>query len=177
MANEAFFSVAGYIATEPLPGVTHSGVPTLSMRLAWTPRRLDKNTGEWADEPSCFATVKCFRKVAENARMSLHKGEPVVVSGTLRIREYDAKEGGRRTTVDVIANSIGHDLTRGVASFSRLRRSVDQSGAEREDAESTPADEADESRAGAGLADLAPPDEDIDEIAEVAAEEPATAPF
>jgi single-strand DNA-binding protein len=176
MANEAFFSVAGYIATEPLPGVTHSGVPTLSMRLAWTPRRLDKNTGQWADEPSCFATVKCFRKVAENARMSLHKGEPVVVSGTLRIREYDAKEGGRRTTVDVIANSIGHDLTRGVAAFSRLRRSVDQSGGEREDAERA-ADEADESRVGAGPADLVPPDEDIDEMAEATAEEPVAAPF
>jgi single-strand DNA-binding protein len=120
MANESNFCVAGYVATVPLPGTTRSGVPTLQMRVAWTPRKREQGTGNWADEPANFATVKCYRKLAENALMSVHKGEPVLVTGSLRIREYDAKDGSRRTNVDVNATSIGHDLTRGVASFRRL---------------------------------------------------------
>jgi single-strand DNA-binding protein len=121
MSNEATFSVAGYVATRPEYRHTKTGVPTLTMRLAWTPRRLDRATNQWADEPSCFVSVQCFRRVAENARFSLDKGDPVVVSGTLRIRDYDAKDGSRRTNVDIIAASIGHDLSRGVTAFRRLR--------------------------------------------------------
>jgi single-strand DNA-binding protein len=121
VSNESTFSVVGYVATIPRPGETLAGVPTLEMRVAWTPRKLDRSTGNWTDEPSCFATVKCYRKLAENALMSVHKGEPVVVTGTLRIREFDGKDGGRRTVVEVNAISIGHDLSRGVTTFQRLR--------------------------------------------------------
>jgi single-strand DNA-binding protein len=135
MANEAFFSAAGYIATDPILGHTPSGMATLSMRLAWTPRRLNRATGEWVDEPSCFATVKCFRKIAENGSLCLRKGEPVLVTGTLRIREYDAKDGSRRTNVDIVAATIGHDLARGVASFSKSRQSSGLTAAERQAAE------------------------------------------
>lgn len=135
MVNEAQVSVAGYIATEPTFGMTRSGVPTLQMRLAWTPRRLDRATGDWVDEASCFATVKAFRKVAENGAVCLRKGEPVIVTGTLRVREYDGKDGGRRTSIEITANSIGHDLARGVAKFSRLRPPTELTAAERQAAE------------------------------------------
>lgn len=121
MSNEANFSVAGYVATQPAYRLTKTGVPTLTMRLAWTPRRYDRANDQWADEPSCFVSVQCYRRVAENARFSLYKGDPVVVSGTLRIRDYDAKDGSRRTNVDITAATIGHDLTRGVTAFRRLR--------------------------------------------------------
>jgi|SRR5580658_2737314 len=184
MANESTLTVAGYIATEPTPGLTPSGVPTLSMRLAWTPRRFDRATGLWADLPSSFATVQCFKKLAENGRMSLHKGEPVVVSGSLRIREYEAKDGTRRTAVDVTANSIGHDLSRGVAAFSRLRPPARPPA-------TAAADQDGDDLAGAGLreaelsddvgeaesADLSTADEMFDDAAEVTAGEPVAAPF
>jgi single-strand DNA-binding protein len=165
MANEAFFSAAGYIATDPILGRTPSGMATLSMRLAWTPRRLNRATGEWVDEPSCFATVKCFRKIAENGSLCLRKGEPVVVTGTLRIREYDAKDGSRRTNVDIVAASIGHDLARGVAAFSKSRQSSGLTAAERQEAGLTAAEagdperpDAEEALAGPGPGDAAPPD-------------------
>jgi single-strand DNA-binding protein len=133
MVNESNFCVAGYVATVPVPGMTLSGVPTLQMRVAWTPRKRERGTDNWADEPACFATVKCYRKLAENALMSVHKGEPVLVTGSLRIREYDAKDGSRRTNVDVTATSIGHDLTRGIASFHRLPKAAETPAAENAD--------------------------------------------
>lgn len=191
MANESTFTVAGYIATEPTPGLTPSGVPTLSMRLAWTPRRFDRGTGLWADQPSSFATVKCFRKLAENGRMSLHKGEPVVISGTLRIREYDAKDGSRRTAVDVTASSIGHDLSRGVAAFRRLRPPAEHSetgaavGQEGEDLAGAGLTDGGPGEAGLSdgalgdveSADLSTADEMFDDMAEVTGGEPVAAPF
>jgi single-strand DNA-binding protein len=124
--NESTFSVTGYVASDPQQGLTRTGVPTMTMRLAWTPRKFDTGTGAWADEPSCFATVKCWRNLAENGVLSLRKGMPVLVSGTLRIRDYVGKDGNRRTAVDILANSIGHDLSRGVASFRKVRPAEEQ---------------------------------------------------
>jgi len=135
MANEALVSVAGYIATEPTFGVTRSGVPTLHMRLAWTPRKLDQDLGTWVDQASSFASVTAFRKIAENGGSSLRKGEPVIVVGTLRVREYDGKDGSRRTSVDITANSIGHDLSRGVATFRKVRPQTEKTAAERQAAD------------------------------------------
>lgn len=131
MINEAYFSVTGYVATEPKFLFTRGGVPTLTMRVGWTPRKLDRSTGDWADEPSSFATVTCFRKVAENAASCLRKGDPVVVKGTLRIREYEDQAGTKRTSADVVADSIGHDLSRGTSAFTKSRGHVARTAMER----------------------------------------------
>lgn len=181
MSNEAFFSVAGYVATEPKPTLTSSGVPTVSMRLAWTPRRFDKATGEWADEPSSFASVRCFRKLAQNAAICLRKGDAVVVTGTMRIREYDAQDGTKRTNVDILATSIGPDLSRRPVSFNVLRQPAEHAALEQPPGRSAgPA--ADGQDPGEDAADDLTPGEEmpgeneVDEDSEAAAE-PVAAPF
>jgi len=134
MANEAHFSVVGFVATLPKSGVTKAGTPTLSMRVGWTPRILDRNTGEWADQPSSFITVQCYRKVAEHGYICLRRGDPVVVRGTLRVREYVDQNGVRRSSVEVHADSIGHDLSRGITMFRKTQAQVEQSAFEHEQA-------------------------------------------
>lgn len=171
MLNESNFCVAGYVATVPVPGTTRSGVPTLQMRVAWTPRKRDQGSGGWADEPACFATVKCYRKLAENAFMSVHKGEPVLVTGSLRIRDYDAKDGSRRTNVDVTANSIGHDLTRGVASFRRLPKAAELPDVENAEDHPDWARSAIARATGNAQGEVAAPAETSGELAEEAAAE------
>ncbi len=131
MINEAYFSVTGYVATEPKFGFTRGGVPTLTMRIGWTPRRRDAATGDWADQPSSFASVTCFRKVAENAAGCLRKGDPIVLKGTLRIREFEDQAGAKRTSADVVADSIGHDLSRGTSAFTKSRGQVARTAMER----------------------------------------------
>jgi single-strand DNA-binding protein len=177
MVNESNFCVAGYVATVPVPGLTLSGVPTLQMRVAWTPRKRDRGTGNWADEPACFATVKCYRKLAENAFMSVHKGEPVLVTGSLRIRDYDAKDGSRRTSVDVTATSIGHDLSRGVASFRRLPKAAEPTVLENADDHPEWAKSAIARATGNAQDEVAEPTEESGELAEETAGEPVAAPF
>ena len=132
MANEAYFSVAGYIATQPTWGHTKGGFRTLNLRLAWTPRRFDREANNWVDGLSSFASVRCYRKLAEYAGRSLHKGDPVVVTGTLAVRDYDGKDGTRRTAVEITATTISHDLCRGVTMFTKVRESPEMTAEEYE---------------------------------------------
>ena len=130
MMNEAHISLTGYVASEPRIKTIREGLQNLSMRVAWTPRWLDRATGEWADGNTSYVTVTCWRKLAENAAVCLRKGDPVVVKGRLSVRSYDDKQGVPRTQVDVDANSIGHDLCRGVALFQRTRPATGKTAAE-----------------------------------------------
>jgi single-strand DNA-binding protein len=132
MANEAHFSVVGFIATQPKSGITKTGTQTLSMRVGWTPRIFDRTTSAWADQPSSFITVQCYKKAAEHGSVCLRRGDPVVVKGTLRVREYVDQAGVRRSSVEVLADSIGHDLSRGIAVFNKTQAQVEQTAFEHE---------------------------------------------
>ena len=130
MVNEATLSVTGYVATEPKAGWTRDGTRTLYMRLGWTPRRMNRTTGDWADQPTSFISVICYRKVAENAAACLRRGDPVVLKGNLRVREFG--DDPKRTAVEVIADSIGHDLSRGVSLFKKSTEQLEKTAVERE---------------------------------------------
>ena len=119
--NEAQISLTGYVATQPVTRTVKSGATNMSMRVAWTPRRQDRVTGEWVDGNTSYVTVICWRKLAANAGLCVRKGDPVIVKGRLSIRTYEDKQGVQRTAVEVEANSVGHDLSRGVALFQRVR--------------------------------------------------------
>nr|WP_323446309.1 single-stranded DNA-binding protein [Streptomyces sp. YSPA8] len=107
-------------------------------RLAVTPRRWDRRRETWTDGNTSFYTVFAWRNLARNLAGSVAVGEPLLVHGRLRVREGDGegqREGGeadqswvrRRTSVEVEAVSVGHDLTRGTAAFRRAPKSGPQS--------------------------------------------------
>ena len=121
MINEAHISLSGYVATQPALKWTRTGVPALNMRVAWTPRRMDRVTGEWIDMSTNFLTVYAYRKLAENAATCLRKGDPVVLRGRVSTRDFEDKNGHQRTALEVDAISFGHDMTRGVSTFQRVR--------------------------------------------------------
>lgn len=131
MANEATFSVTGYVATQPKLSYTRNGEKTVYMRVGWTPRRRDRKTGEWTDQPT---SVICFRKVAENAALCLRRGDPVILKGTLQVREHSEESAPRRQVVEVVAESIGHDLARGYTVFNRSVEQTEMTAIEREQA-------------------------------------------
>ncbi len=125
MINEAQVFLSGYVARDPRFRITASGISSVSMRVAYTPRRVDRETGEWTDGTTSFVSVVCWRTLADNVAKCLHKGEPVLVKGRLQVRPYE-KDGVSRIAVEIEATSVGHDLARGVASFQRPRRQVVQ---------------------------------------------------
>ena len=119
--NEAQVCLTGYVATQPTTRTVKSGATNVSMRVAWTPRKQDRVSGEWVDGNTSYVTVICWRKLATNAALCVRKGDPVIVKGRLSIRNYEDKQGAQRIAVEVEANSVGHDLSRGVAQFQRVR--------------------------------------------------------
>ena len=127
MINEAQVFLAGYVAREPRFRMTTRGISSTSMRVACTPRWVDRETGEWTDGETTFVTVLCWRALADNVAKCLHKGEPVLVKGRLHVRRYE-KDGVPRLAVEIEATSVGHDLARGVASFQRPRRPAAEHG-------------------------------------------------
>lgn len=113
-------TLVGNIASSPEPGRTATGIETLSFRLATNNRRPDPKTGTWIDAGTNWFTVRAYRWLAENARVSLSKGDSVIVVGRLRLREWDTKEGQRRIAVEIEAESIGPDLRWGRSAFHRV---------------------------------------------------------
>lgn len=121
MIHEAQVNLAGYVATDPKFRKVAGDTSSTKLRVAYTARRRDRETGEWGDGPTSFVNVQCWRTLADNVAMSVHKGEPVLVMGRLQVRRYEDTEGVPRTAVEIEATSVGHDLARGVAKFSRTR--------------------------------------------------------
>jgi single-strand DNA-binding protein len=141
MANDALFAVAGYVATQPKSGRTRSGAPFLFMRVAWTPRAFNKATGGWTDQQTSFVSVMCYRKIAENAAKCLRRGDAITLRGSVQVREYVDQAGVKRFSVDVVADSLGHDMSRGVSHYSKVTQRAEQTAEEYEwsnSAERTP---------------------------------------
>jgi single-strand DNA-binding protein len=130
MFNEAHLTLSGNVASEPYYQTVGQDIPKLSMRVVWTTRRRDAATGEWVDGNTSGVNVTCWRKLAENLSMCLHKGDPVFVRGKLEVRNFVGKDGQRKTAVDVNAYTLGHDLTRGVAHFRRFSATAGKTAAQ-----------------------------------------------
>ncbi|RSN70480.1 MULTISPECIES: single-stranded DNA-binding protein [Actinomadura] len=122
--NEAHVTVIGWAVADPAYATTAGGVPFLSLRIGCTPRRYDRETGAWVDQETQFMTAICRRALADNVQASeIGRGTPVVVTGRLRVRQYE-RDGQWRTTVDIEAATLGHDLSRGTAEFTPMRRAT-----------------------------------------------------
>ncbi|XVQ09261.1 single-stranded DNA-binding protein [Spirillospora sp. CA-255316] len=133
--NEAQITVVGWLAAEPYFTVTGNGTPFLSLRVGYTPRRYDRQTGQWQDMETMFLTVNCWRSLADNVNASdLRRGHPVVVTGRLRIRQYE-RDGQWRFSAEVEATTLGHDLSRGTAAFRPVQRGGALSDEDRREAQ------------------------------------------
>ena len=111
-------TVSGLVATTPRHLVTQDGLPITSFRLAASHRRFDRTANKWVDGETNWFTVTAFRQLAINSAGSVSKGERVLVTGKLRVRDWDNGERAG-TSVEVEAEALGHDLTWGTATFTR----------------------------------------------------------
>ena len=124
MQHEAPVYLSGFMVNDPKFKKVGDDVSSVKLRIAYTARWRNRETGEWADGATTFVNVQCWRQLADNVATCLRKGEPVLVMGRLRIRSYNDAEGKTRSLVEIEASSVGHDLTRGTAHFSRAYRSA-----------------------------------------------------
>ena len=87
------------------------------------PRYLDKTTNEWRDGDGLFMTVNVWQQQAEHVTESLTRGAQVVVTGRLRQRTYEVKDGGKRTVLEVEADDVSVSLKFATCKVAKASRS------------------------------------------------------
>ena len=122
-AGDTQITIAGNLVDDPELRFTPSGQPVAKFRVASTPRFRDNTTGEWKDGDSLFLTCNVWRQAAENVAESLTRGMRVIVSGRLRQRSYETKEGEKRTVYEVEVDDVGPSLRNASAKVNRVARS------------------------------------------------------
>ena len=123
MAGDTNITVVGNLTDDPELRFTPSGAAVAKFRVASTPRFLDKASGEWKDGEPLFLSCTVWRQAAENVAESLQRGSRVIVSGRLRMRSYETKEGEKRTVIELEVDEIGPSLRYATAKVQRMSRS------------------------------------------------------
>ena len=127
-AGDTQITIAGNLVDDPELRFTPSGQPVAKFRVASTPRFRDNSTGEWKDGDSLFLTCNVWRQAAENVAESLTRGTRVIVSGRLRQRSYETKEGEKRTVYEIEVDDVGPSLRNASAKVNRVTRSGGSGG-------------------------------------------------
>ena len=119
--NDIITTVIGNAVTDVSLRVTSSGTSVASFRIASNSRRFDKSTNSWIDQEPSYLSITAWSQLAENVALSVHKGQGLVVTGKLKVRQWqDADKSG--TNVEIDATAIGHDLNRGTSEFTKVKR-------------------------------------------------------
>jgi len=122
MSQGGYVTLVGFVAQDPIQRPTKNGVLVTDLRVGATPRVQDRVTNEWRDGDTSYYDVSCWRRLGDNVRASLRKGDPVMIKGKFRTRTFTDKAGVSRTVIDIMADTVGHDLNRGVANYLRQQR-------------------------------------------------------
>lgn len=123
MSGETTLTVVGNLTADPELRFTPSGAAVASFTVASTPRTFDRNTQQWKDGDALFLRCNCWRQMAENVAESLTRGARVMVTGRLKQRSFETRDGDRRTVIEVDVDEIGPSLRYATAKVNRAARS------------------------------------------------------
>jgi single-strand DNA-binding protein len=123
MAGETTITVIGNLTNDPELRFTPSGSAVANFTIASTPRTFDRQSNEWKDGETLVLRASVWREAAENVAESLTKGMRVIVSGRLKSRSYETKEGEKRTVIELEVDEIGPSLRYASAKVTRTQRS------------------------------------------------------
>jgi single-strand DNA-binding protein len=121
-AGDTTITMIGNLVDDPELRFTPSGAAVAKFRVASTPRYLDRQTNEWKDGESLFLQCQIWRQAAENVAESLTKGMRVILSGRLKQRSYETKEGEKRTVFEVEVDEVGPSLRNATAKVTKTAR-------------------------------------------------------
>jgi len=122
MAGDTVITVIGNITGDPELRFTPSGAAVANFTVASTPRAFDRQSNEWKDGETLFMRCSVWRDAAENVAESLGRGTRVIVSGRLKSRSYETKEGEKRTVVEMEVDEVGPSLRYASAKVTKTQR-------------------------------------------------------
>jgi single-strand DNA-binding protein len=122
MAGDTVITVIGNLTADPELRFTQSGAAVANFTVASTPRTFDRQSGEWKDGEALFLRCNVWRQSAENVAESLTRGARVIVSGRLKQRSFETREGEKRTVVELEVDEIGPSLRYATAKVNKVSR-------------------------------------------------------
>jgi single-strand DNA-binding protein len=122
MAGDTVITIIGNLTADPELRFTPSGAAVANFTVASTPRTFDRQSNEWKDGETLFMRCSVWRDAAENVAESLQRGTRVIVSGRLKSRSYETKEGEKRTVVEMDVDEIGPSLRSATAKVNKTQR-------------------------------------------------------
>ncbi|MFC9833373.1 single-stranded DNA-binding protein [Rhodococcus sp. NPDC127530] len=122
MAGDTVITVIGNLTADPELRFTPAGAAVANFTVASTPRSFDRQTNEWKDGEALFLRCNIWREAAENVAESLTRGSRVIVSGRLKQRSYETREGEKRTVVELEVDEIGPSLRYATAKVNKANR-------------------------------------------------------
>ena len=128
MAGDTVITIIGNITGDPELRFTPSGAAVANFTVASTPRQFDRTSNEWKDGETLFMRCSVWRDAAENVAESLQRGTRVLVSGRLKSRSYETKEGEKRTVVELDVDEVGPSLKYATAKVNRTQRGTGGGG-------------------------------------------------
>ncbi len=122
MAGDTTITVIGNLTADPELRFTPSGAAVASFTVASTPRTFDRQSGEWKDGEALFLRCNIWRQAAENVAESLTRGARVIVSGRLKQRSFETREGEKRTVIELEVDEVGPSLRYATAKVNKVSR-------------------------------------------------------
>jgi single-strand DNA-binding protein len=122
MAGETTITIVGNLTADPELRFTPSGAAVANFTVASTPRTFDRQSNEWKDGETLFMRCSIWRDSAENVAESLHRGTRVIVTGRLKSRSYETKEGEKRTVIELDVDEVGPSLRYASAKVTKAER-------------------------------------------------------
>ncbi|MGV0425683.1 single-stranded DNA-binding protein [Corynebacterium tuberculostearicum] len=115
-------TVVGNIVADPELRFTPAGAAVANFRVASTPRRYNSQTNQWEDGEAMFLTCNVWRQAAENVAETMSKGMRVIVTGRLKQRSFQTREGDNRTVFEIDVDEVGPSLRYATAQVNRNPR-------------------------------------------------------
>jgi len=122
MAGETVITLVGNLTGDPELRFTPSGAAVANFTVASTPRTFDRQSNEWKDGETLFMRCSIWRDAAENVAESLQRGTRVIVTGRLKSRSYETKEGEKRTVIEMDVDEVGPSLRYATAKVNKTQR-------------------------------------------------------
>ncbi|MBM7770987.1 single-strand DNA-binding protein [Actinokineospora baliensis] len=128
MAGDTIITVVGNLTADPELRFTPSGAAVASFTVASTPRTFDRQSGEWKDGEALFLRCNIWRQAAENVAESLTRGSRVLVTGRLKQRSFETREGEKRTVMELEVDEVGPSLRYATAKVNKVSRGSGDGG-------------------------------------------------
>lgn len=114
--------ISGHLTDTPELRFTGQGTAVANLTIAHNTRRFDEPSGAWVDGKTTFLRATVWGRHGENVAETLTKGSHVLAAGRLEQRDWETRDGERRSSLELVIDEIGPALRYATATVTKTTR-------------------------------------------------------